>query len=809
MLERFWLVLLLPAVIAGQQPRTNPPTLLDTAPAAIARGITTEVRVEGINLRGASAVLFDESGISGKILHVNELGEYQKNRVGIGSSIQLGPYPPRNQVTMEVTVSPEAPIGPARFRLLTKEGTSNTATLSIEPYFGETAEIEPNDTIAEAMLQNEYVFLPTIVSGSISRPGDEDHFTFRARAGQELVFDMSAQVLGSALRWGLELYDAKGVLLTKRRIDDGQPGSALAYRFPADGRYTIKVCDVERGGSARHFYRLKIGEYPYLTGVFPLGVRKGESSEVVLQGFNLGGQRKLRVRGEPSYEEMKIEDVALRGAHGESHNKIRLAVGEYPEIAEQEKGAGIDSAQTIPVPSTVNGRISGLFHGAPDQDYFRFRAQKGRRYIIEVEAQRLGSPLDSVVEVLDAKGNPIPRATVRALVATQMTLADRDSASSGLRLLSPDGFAVGDYVMIGNEILRVEAMPRTPDDDFRFESFNGQRIGFFDTTPEAHAVDTPAYKVQIYPPGKTFPSNGLPVTTLYYRNDDGGPLYGKDSLLHFTAPADGEYLIRLSDTRGMQGEQFAYRLTVREPAPDFTLAVSPENPNVPRGGRQALRVTAARIDEFDGPIEVEARDLPPGIRATRNTIFPGQDSTVLILEADENASLAAAAPLKVIGRARAGGRELVRTASADDKLRYLALAEPPDLYVEAQQKEIMLEAGGTAEVSLSVKRSKGFDGRVPISVLNLPPGVRVLDVGLNGVLVNEDETARSFVLEAKPWVKPREQSIALTGEVETHSPIRSNYASAPILLKIVPKQTRLASSPAGRAAQPQASANQQ
>jgi hypothetical protein len=339
--------------------------------------------------------------------------------------------------------------------------------------------------------------------------------------------------------------------------------------------------------------------------------------------------------------------------------------------------------------------------------------------------------------------------------------------------------------MVGNEIIRVEAMPRTPDDDFRFESFNGQRLGFFDTTPEARAVDTPAYKVNVYPAGKTFPTNGLPVVTLYYRNDDGGPLYGKDSRLNFVAPADGEYLIKLSDTRGQQGEQFAYRLTVREPAPDFTLDVSPSNPNIPRGGRQVVRVTATRKDGFDGPIEVEVRDLPAGIRATRNTIFPGQDSTVLILEADPDAKLPGAVPLHIAGHARIADREVIRVASADDKLRYLALAQPPDLYVQAAQKEVVLEAGGTAEVSLSIKRSKGFDGRVPINVLNLPPGVRVLDVGLNGVLVNEDETTRGFVLEAKPWVKPLEQPIALTGTVETYSPIRSEYASTPILLKIV------------------------
>ena len=807
-MKKLLVIPLLMPLIVSAQPRTNPPTLLETTPLAISRGLDAEVRVEGINLRGAAAVLFDQEGITGRVLHVNELGEFQENRSGQRPSIQVGAFPPRNQVTLEVKVGPEAPIGLYRFRLVTAEGTTNTGTLSVEPFYGETAEIEPNDSIPEAMLQNEYVYLPTIVSGSIRAPGDEDFFTFRARAGQEMVFEISAQTIGSPLRWALELYDGRGVLLADRRIDDSRPSPALAYRIPGEGRYTIQVRDIERGGGRRHIYRLKIGEYPYLTGAYPLGLRQGESGEIALQGFNLGEQRKLAVRGTPTFEQARAQEIVHRAPRGPSHNKIRLAVGHYPELAEQDARGAPASAQALAVPSTVNGRVSGLVQGAADMDFYRFRAQKGRAYMIDVEAQRFGSLLDSVIEVLDLEGRPIPRATARAVAATAMTLADRDSVSAGLRLVSPDGFAVGDFVRIGNEILRVEALPRTPDDDFRFENFNGQRIGYFDTTPEAHAVDTPVYKVSMHPPGKAFAPNGLPIATLYYRNDDGGALYGKDSRLHFTAPADGEYLIKLSDTRGLQGEQFAYRLTVREPAPDFNLEVTPSNPNLPRGGRQALRVSAARVDGFNGAIAVEVEDLPAGVRATRNTIFPGQDSTVLLLEADENASLPRAVPLKVVGRARLGDREVARLASADDKLRYLALAQPPDLHVQAEQKEVVLEAGGTAEVSVSIRRHKGFDGRVPISVLNLPPGVRILDFGLNGVLITEEELSRRFVLEAKSWVPPGEQMIALTGEVETRSFIRSNYASSPVALKIVSKKTTLAGTPPG-AARPAGSPNQQ
>ena len=216
-----------------------------------------------------------------------------------------------------------------------------------------------------------------------------------------------------------------------------------------------------------------------------------------------------------------------------------------PEVGSAGKNLSVAAAQPIDAPVTVNGR---LLAGEND---FRFKAHKGEKLVLEVNANRLGSPLDSMLEILDAKGSPVERATVRCELATAVTLNDPSSGGSGIRILSWTGMAVGDTLMVGSELIKVSAMPRGPDDDIRFESFAGQRLGLLDTTPEAHAIDAPVYKVQIYPPGKTFVGNGLPLVRLPYRNDDGGPGYGKDSRLRFTAPADGEYIVRLRDVRGL------------------------------------------------------------------------------------------------------------------------------------------------------------------------------------------------------------------------------------------------------------------
>ena len=77
---------------------------------------------------------------------------------------------------------------------------------------------------------------------------------------------------------------------------------------------------------------------------------------------------------------------------------------------------------------------------------------------------------------------------------------------------------------------------------------------------------------------------------------------------------------------------------------------------------------------------------------------------------------------------------------------------------------------------------------MPVEVRNLPPYVRVLDVGLNGVLITEDESRRSFTIEALPMAEPGDQWIYVSGAVETRSPQMSSYAAPqPIKLHVTPR----------------------
>jgi len=778
-------------------PRMTPPTLNVVTPLGVSRGTTVELTLEGLNLAKASAIYFSEAGIKGKIVRVKELPDLPDIRLGSNgtpSTIDVGPLPPRNQVTIEVDVAPEAQVGPVKFRLLTPLGTTPEATFLIEPYYGESPDREPNDSLDNAF----ETYLPTILTGAISRAGDADHFKIKVKAGEELVFENQAPRIGSTLQPVVRIVAEDQTVLREFGYDGGESTNRFTHKFDKAGTYFVRVADYESSGRGSNFYRILVGKLPIAISAYPLGLKRGTETPVQLSGHNVAAN--VIVKGAASAED---ENAAILRP-GESFTEVKLALGDDPEI-ESAVARKIAQAQSVQWPVTINGRIAASEKGVPVENYFRFSARKGQKVTLEVNARRLGSELDSLVEVLDSKGQPVERAVARAVWETFTVLRDHDSASRGLRIQTWNVLNVGDYVMIGSEIGRVEEVPDGPDEDMIVESFGGQRKGFFGTSPESHGIDRPMYKVQVHPAGAQFSPNGLPLARLYYRNDDGGPGYGKDSLIEFTAPADGEYFARIRDVRGMGGERFAYRLHIREPRPDFRLTVNPRNPNVPRGGTIPLTVTALRLEGYDGPIEVSLSDLPKGLRATKNVIAPGQDTSTILLSAEADASIDRAVAYELTGRATVNGKAIAHKANPEDRTKLIAVGPKPDVLLFAETKVVEIEPGKTAEVKVRATRQNGFAGRVPVEVRDLPYRVRVTDSGLNGVLITEDESERSFTLWALPNAKPVEGYIYLSGRVETRSTQQNSYASVePVLVRVKPAKAQVSgvNSPGERSGAP-------
>lgn len=732
-----------PLVAAGGGPTVVPAALTAIRPVGARRGETVTFTLTGLQLQGATEAVFDDPAITGRV----------------------APGANANTARVTATIGATARRGIHRVHLRTPQGTTGSVAFAVGDW-PELPEREPNDS------DGGEIAFPATLTGAIDRPGDVDAFRFSARAGQELVFEVVAQPLGSTLVSVLTLESADGRVLAEARGRLGRLDAVLGWRCETPGTYLLKIRDFENKWGDGVFYRINAGEFRYATTHFPLGVRAGSSGEIHLEGFNLGEpHRMVTVPADAARDSL----VALPEPDDRYVvQPVRVAVGHEPERSEAE------ATGPLPLPIAVHGRIAR----AGEVDEFRFRARRGEPLILEVMARRAGSPLDSVIEVMDAAGKPVERATLRPVSQTVITLGDRDSAAGSFRLAAWTDLRINDYVYCRGELLQVADLPKGPDEDVRFKSFRGQRLGLLDTTPTAHAVNTPVYKVLLYPPGQQFPPNGMPLFRLFYRNDDGGPLYGKDSRLRFEAPADGEYRVRLADVRGQGGPDYAYRLTLRPPEPDFRLVLGNENPNLAAGAGVPVEVTAERLDDFAGPIDVALEGLPAGVSATAGQIEAGQFSAVLLLTADAEAR-SRTVPLRVVGRANLGGRSLVRTAEPPASGRHLAVLGR-DLDVTTREREIVLRPGGETTLTVRIERRNGFAGRVPIELRNLPFGVRVMNVGLNGVLIPEGQRERTVFLACEPWVAAQTRRFYCVARVETGSPIATEIAAAPLTLTVLP-----------------------
>ena len=84
----------------------------------------------------------------------------------------------------------------------------------------------------------------------------------------------------------------------------------------------------------------------------------------------------------------------------------RFMIGDLPEVLEQEIDGGA-IPQDVQLPVTVNGRI----YPRDDVDVWSFQARAGQTISCEVHAARLGSTLDSFLEVRNADGQRIAENT--------------------------------------------------------------------------------------------------------------------------------------------------------------------------------------------------------------------------------------------------------------------------------------------------------------------------------------------------------------------------------------------------------------
>ena len=163
---------------------------------------------------------------------------------------------------------------------------------------------------------------------------------------------------------------------------------------------------------------------PEISGILPCGGRRGTVVKIQTDGKNLQGAKLILEERGVSVKAMDIkpagDGVALQlsvtaeaaiGPHelrmatskGVS-NAVRFWVDAFPEILETEPNDDPLHAQSIEsAPVVVNGRI-----GTPtDRDCFAFQAHANETWVFDVNAARIRSRLDPVIELRTSDGQMI------------------------------------------------------------------------------------------------------------------------------------------------------------------------------------------------------------------------------------------------------------------------------------------------------------------------------------------------------------------------------------------------------------------
>jgi hypothetical protein len=451
-----------------------------------------------------------------------------------------------------------------------------------------------------------------------------------------------------------------------------------------------------------------------LDAVFPPGMKAGTETEISLTGQSLDGADRL-LFSDPGLSAVHSEgakfkvtastgiapglyEMRVGGRYGISASRL-FAVGSLPELAEPDTNNSLEKAFVVTPPLTINGTA-----GADTADYFRFSAAAGQRFNLSCAAQRIDSPLNAVLAVLDVAG--------RELVTAHRTKGN----DAELDFTAP---AAGDFIVKLHDIVWQSGATTVYRLTIDSKSVGAPAISSAGSVAELRqplkseilgapaANPAAANKVTVggiynYPASNQdwVEFNGeknrkVIVEVLSQRR--GEPTDWIMQVVKITRSADGqeksEHVAEFDDTAGVPGaeamqlgsrdpagtivcaENVVYRirltdrfranrpwqLVLRDPQPRFSVvafstspataaaAVHRWSPFLRKGGSALVQVAVLRQDGFDGSVTLHVDGLPEGVSTTDVTLPPNVSSASIIVRATAEAKTWSGR-IKIIGK---------------------------------------------------------------------------------------------------------------------------------------------------------------
>ena len=250
----------------------------------------------------------------------------------------------------------------------------------------------------------------------------------------------------------------------------------------------------------------------------------------------------------------------------------------------------------------------------------------------------------------------------------------------------------------------------------------------------------------------------------------GGPEFNttsRDWAWRFEVKEDGAYRLEVRDlfNRYESNPRFVYRLSLSRETPDFRLVALPQapppvnkdakeaalwTPFLRRGETMPIKVLVFRRNSFDGQIDLSVEGLPPGVACSLAKIETNKTFASIFLTAAENAD-SWFGPIKVVGKAKVGDKEVVRLARSgsvtwnvpdynneavqsrltrDFFLAVTGVESTPVTIEPAENKVWEAKAGGKLQIPLKLARHGEFNESLKLKATGVAglDGLKELDV---------------------------------------------------------------------------------
>lgn len=703
-----WLLANLVFIAAGAflpgRAQAASPQLTNIVPAGVQRGHEHVLTFAGARLKDVEEVLVYDSGATVKKV---ESVDAQNVRVTID-------------------VAPDCPLGEHLAQLRTRTGISDFRSFSVGT-LPSVDEKEPNNSAD----QPQPLELNVCVAGTLQLE-DSDCYRVSAKKGERLSVEIEGIRLGQAF------FDPILTVLDKNRVelavvDDTVTGKQDGYcsvHVPEDGNYTILVRETSYRGADNCRYRLHVGNFPRPSVAYPAGGKRGEQLKVQLLGDATGPiERQVTVSADPKSD----TDLFVEDEKGIAPSAIPFRASTEGNILETEPNDKFENATAAELPLVLNGRLEK----PGDIDIFKLAAKKGQVWEVECYARRIGSPLDSVINIFKADKKP------------QVGNDDSRGQDSYVRWQVPDDgdyyIRVGDQLRKGgpNFVYRIELTPVAPSLKLgipRVDRYSQTRQTIVVPRGNRYGALILATRADVGGPIELLPLNLIPGVTMTSR-----PMHAGMNLMPVVfeakedAPVDGDLIdfrAKLADekqvpleggfenvaefVRGepnnniyINGIVHKLAMAVGEKVPYHLEVAQPKVPLV-RAGTMNLKVLVKRAEGFDAPLTVQFPFNPPGAGAAGTiTIEKGKSEGVYPLNANAGA-MVGKWPMMVIGAADIDGEAWVSSQLAE-----LEIAER---YVAFDMKRTACDKGQAAQIQCELDQNTPFEGNAKAELLGLPPG---------------------------------------------------------------------------------------